>query len=160
VQLCRPLSPDSPWICDRTHTADGLLHGNNHKVPAEIEVRKKSNNNNNNNVNFTAECLLHASYSGGPKFRPLPGNRLHWLRFVILFSLSRQMPRYMKSGHDRFHPHPFQFDALQSELPISLKKQTWQALATRCTTTEQSSSLHTSVKCQETPKKGSQLTVW
>ena len=39
VQLCRPLPPGSSWICDRTHTADGLLHCNNHNVPAEIEVR-------------------------------------------------------------------------------------------------------------------------
>jgi hypothetical protein len=36
-----------------------------------------NNNNNNNKENFNAECLTRASYSGGPKFRPLPGNRLH-----------------------------------------------------------------------------------
>lgn len=41
VGLC---PPGSPWKCDRSHTADGLLHGNNHNVPAEIEVRGINNN--------------------------------------------------------------------------------------------------------------------
>jgi hypothetical protein len=52
-----------------------------------------------------------ASYSGGPRFKCRPGNRLSWLRVLVVFlSLSRQIPgQYLKLGQDRFLPHHFQF---------------------------------------------------
>jgi hypothetical protein len=52
-----------------------------------------------------------ASYSGGPRFKCRPGDRLSWLRVLVLFlSLSRQIPgQYLKLGQDRFLPHHFQF---------------------------------------------------
>jgi hypothetical protein len=52
-----------------------------------------------------------ASYSGGPGFKSRPGGRLPWLRvFMVFLSPSRQMlGQYLKLGHDRFLPHPFQF---------------------------------------------------
>jgi hypothetical protein len=51
-----------------------------------------------------------AAYSGGPRFKSRPGNRLSWLRFFVVFlSPSRQMPgQYLKLGHDLSLPHPFQ----------------------------------------------------
>jgi hypothetical protein len=54
---------------------------------------------------------IPASYSGGRGFKSRPGDQLFWLRFLVVFlSPSRQMPGYyLKLGHDRFLPHPFQF---------------------------------------------------
>jgi hypothetical protein len=51
-----------------------------------------------------------ASHSGGPVLKFRLGDQLSWQVFVVFLGLSRQMPvQYLKLGHERFLPHPFQF---------------------------------------------------
>jgi hypothetical protein len=48
-----------------------------------------------------------ALFSGGPGFKSLPGDRLSWLMFIVVFlSPSRHT---LMLGHDRFLPNTFKF---------------------------------------------------
>jgi hypothetical protein len=64
----------------------------------------------------------HVSNSGGLGFKFQPGDRLSWVRFVVVFlSPSRKMSgNILKLGHGRFLPYPFKFIIHVSSFHLSL----------------------------------------
>jgi len=63
------------------------------------------------NTNVVVVVNTTASYSGGLEFKSRPGDRLSWLRILLLFLRpSTQIPgSHLKLNHDRFLPHTSKF---------------------------------------------------
>jgi hypothetical protein len=55
---------------------------------------------------------IPASYSGHPRFKPSPQDRIFWL---VIRGFSQPLQKdsgilaYLKLGHNNFHPYPFKF---------------------------------------------------